>query len=282
MQKLLTFDEASQVLDRLEESAKKGMLYEHLSSNRAASFECSRKFTLCSFDWYDVTGTDTDTYRLLIYLDREDLLIFSETVESKERLQPFMSQGKETNEQRLRHFLVSMLSRDMDYLDDFEDTIIDAEDGALSGQTDGYMDKILEYRKEVIRLKRYYTQLQAICDGFIDNENHLISEGEMVHFNILHNRVDRCYAAVLNLQDYVTQMREAYQSQIDIEQNELMKFFTLITALFLPLSLMVGWYGMNFVNMPELASPWGYPIFILVSILISLGLIIYFKKKKWL
>lgn len=77
-------------------------------------------------------------------------------------------------------------------------------------------------------------------------------------------------------------MREAYQSQIDIEQNSLMKFFTLITAIFLPLTLMVGWYGMNFKNMPELASRYGYPVFIVVSILVSIFLIRYFKKKKWL
>lgn len=124
-------------------------------------------------------------------------------------------------------------------------------------------------------------QLQVICDGLLDNANNLICEDGLIHFNIVHNRIDRCHAAVLNLQDYVMQMRETYQSQIDIEQNELMKVFTLITTLFLPLSLMVGWYGMNFHNMPELSSPWGYPVFIIVSIGISLGLILYFKKKKW-
>lgn len=102
-----------------------------------------------------------------------------------------------------------------------------------------------------------------------------------MHFNILHNRVDRCHAAVLNLQDHVTQMREAYQAQIDIEQNELMKIFTLITALFLPLTLMVGWYGMNFTHMPELGSSWGYPVFIIVSGTVSVALLLYFKKKRW-
>ena len=120
-----------------------------------------------------------------------------------------------------------------------------------------------------------------ICDGLIDNENGLISEDGLVHFNILHNRVDRCHAAVLNLQDHVTQMREAYQAQIDIEQNELMKIFTLITALFLPLTLMVGWYGMNFTHMPELGSSWGYPVFIIVSGTVSVALLLYFKKKRW-
>lgn len=73
-------------------------------------------------------------------------------------------------------------------------------------------------------------------------------------------------------------MREAYQSQIDIEQNHIMKIFTLITAIFLPLTLMVGWYGMNFKHMYELNSPYSYPIFILISILVCISLVIYFKK----
>lgn len=282
MHKLLTFQEALEELDKAEvEAVKKELLKEHLSSNKTASFEWSSKFNLCSFDWYDVNNSETETHRILIYLDREEFLVFCEKTDTKEHLQRFMDFGEENNEQKFYHFLFNMLAHDMDYIDDYEDTIIDAEDATLSGHYQGYLEKILEYRKELLRLKRYYTQLQVICDGLVDNENGLISETESVHFNILHNRVDRCYAAILNLQDYVTQMREAYQAQIDIEQNGLMKVFTLITALFLPLSLMVGWYGMNFTNMPELKSAWGYPLFIFASILISTVLIIYFKKKKW-
>ena len=85
----------------------------------------------------------------------------------------------------------------------------------------------------------------------------------------------------MNLRDYVTQMREAYQAQVDIEQNQLMKFFTVITSLFLPLTLLVGWYGMNFSNMPELTWKYGYASIIVLSILICIGMIAWFKKKKW-
>ena len=98
---------------------------------------------------------------------------------------------------------------------------------------------------------------------------------------IIHNRIDHLQLSVSSLRDYVTQMREAYQSQIDIEQNHIMKVFTLITAIFLPLTLMVGWYGMNFKHMYELNSPYSYPIFILISILVCISLVIYFKKKHW-
>ena len=76
-------------------------------------------------------------------------------------------------------------------------------------------------------------------------------------------------------------MRDAYQAQIDIEQNNLMRIFTVITAVFLPLTLMVGWYGMNFKYMPELEWQYSYPVFIVVSVLVCIVLLIIFKKKKW-
>ena len=61
---------------------------------------------------------------------------------------------------------------------------------------------------------------------------------------IIHNRIDHLQLSVSSLRDYVTQMREAYQSQIDIEQNHIMKVFTLITAIFLPFNLN-GWLVWN-------------------------------------
>ena len=67
---------------------------------------------------------------------------------------------------------------------------------------------------------------------------------------------------------------------MDIELNETMKVFTVITTIFLPLTLIAGWYGMN-LNMPEYASPYAYPAVILVSLLVVVGEIVYFKKKKW-
>ena len=94
------------------------------------------------------------------------------------------------------------------------------------------------------------------------------------------NRINRLYQGVNNLRDYVTQVREAYQAQVDINQNTLMKLFTVVTTIFLPLTLIVGWYGMNF-NMPEYGWSYGYPIVIAISISIVVLCIVWFKKNKW-
>ena len=281
MQAVLPFDECSRVRDRIADGDAETLLSEHLTRLRTASFEAYATFDLCSFDWYDVDSPAIDTHRILIYLSREDLLIFCEDRETAENMRALLPCREAGNDQLLHDFFVALLENDMEYIDAYEASISDTEDSALSGSRQDYMGKISEYRRELLRLKRYYTQLQAICDGLLDNENGLLGEEAALHLNVLHNRVDRCYAAVLNLRDYVTQMREACQSQIDIEQNALMKVFTLITALFLPLTLMVGWYGMNFRNMPELEAPFGYPVFIAVSVAVCAALLIYFKKKKW-
>ena len=94
--------------------------------------------------------------------------------------------------------------------------------------------------------------------------------------------MERYLNAVQSLRESVAQLREAYQSQLSIQQNDLMKIFTVVTAVFLPLSLLAGWYGMNFANMPELQWKYGYPSVILVSVGIVAALVLYFKKKKWL
>ena len=75
-------------------------------------------------------------------------------------------------------------------------------------------------------------------------------------------------------------VREAYQALLDIESNKVMKLFTVITSIFLPLTLLVGWYGMN-LSMPETASRYTYPVVIIVSIAIVVGAIVYFKRKRW-
>lgn len=77
------------------------------------------------------------------------------------------------------------------------------------------------------------------------------------------------------------QLREMHQTQIDIRQNEIMKVLTIVTTLFMPLTLIAGWYGMNFAHMPELTAPGGYGIICVVCLLLISVEIWILKKKGW-
>ena len=92
----------------------------------------------------------------------------------------------------------------------------------------------------------------------------------------------RLYDSATSLQSYTMQVRDLYQAQLDIKQNRIMTVLTVVTTIFMPLTLIAGWYGMNFRYMPELESKWGYPIVIGVSLAIAIISLIFFRKKKWL
>jgi len=94
------------------------------------------------------------------------------------------------------------------------------------------------------------------------------------------SRVDRLYEAATHLRDYTIQLNDLYQSQLDVKQNRIMTVLTVVTTIFMPLTLIVGWYGMNFKYMPELDSQIGYPVVIIISLLIVAGSLTFFKIKK--
>ena len=95
------------------------------------------------------------------------------------------------------------------------------------------------------------------------------------------NRLLRLSNLIAALRERVIQVRDLYDTQLDIRQNKVSTVLTIVATIFMPLTLIAGWYGMNFKYMPELDKTWGYPTVIVLSIVIAVVSIIYFKKKKW-
>ena len=95
------------------------------------------------------------------------------------------------------------------------------------------------------------------------------------------HRVEQLQNHVHLIRENVLQIRELYQSIQDARQNKIMAVITIVTTIFLPLTLITGWYGMNFVYMPELQWRYGYFAVIMISLIIVIAEIIYFKKKKF-
>ena len=275
MQKVLLLKDINQVSEHLEPE-----VFKYITCLQTHSFESFEKFNLFAFEWYDVNSDVTQTSRVLIYTDKNDLFIFCQNQRVYIHMKEIFLQDVD-NEKALYHFFVNLMKNDATYFEEYEKEITEAEDNTLSGSMKGELDKVISFHKELLRLKKYYEQLDIILDNLTANDNDMLSEKGERLMNIIQNRVHRYQSNVLNLRDYVTQMREAYQAQIDIQQNELMKIFTIITSIFLPLTLIVGWYGMNFTNMPELTWKYGYISVIFFSIMVSVFMIIYFKRKNW-
>lgn len=101
-------------------------------------------------------------------------------------------------------------------------------------------------------------------------------------FRMFADRVIRLREESQLLREYCSQVQNLFQSEIDTKQNRIMQILTIVTTVFLPLSLLAGWYGMNFTGMPELSWKYGYPVIIAVSVIVvALSLWICRKKKFW-
>ena len=108
----------------------------------------------------------------------------------------------------------------------------------MLGEISDALGKISLWRRELLRLKHYYEQLDTVFDEMKANDNGFLSEKMLAKAEILSARNDRYLDKIKSLQEIVAQLRETYQSELAIQQNNLMKVFTIITAIFLPLSLL--------------------------------------------
>ena len=127
----------------------------------------------------------------------------------------------------------------------------------------------------------YYTQLAEAGDELAGNEEEFFTEETVELFKMYSEKMTRLAQETQILREYAMQVQDVYQSEIEIHQNDVMKMLTIVTTIFLPLTLIAGWYGMNFSYMPELKLKYAYPTVIGISVLIVVGSLVVFKRKKY-
>lgn len=163
-----------------------------------------------------------------------------------------------------------------------EEKLGDTEEGILDRRRHVTNHHMLQIRRKILRLDSYYQQISDMSSIMSDDEHRMLTKEERRLFHLFSQQTDRLMQRAQSLKDYSLQLRELYQMQIDTQQNEIMRWFTVITTIFVPLTLITSWYGMNFQNMPELASPYAYPIIIAICIVLVVVELMFFKRKKWL
>ncbi len=218
------------------------------------------------------------------YIDENRLLI----IDDEENIGTLLNKMKEYTygtsslTQFVRVFFETLLDNDVFYLQQLENRFSDWEGELLDSVAENFNETMIDYRKKILSLHSYYEQLIDIGEFMQENFMQVLSSDECTSWQFYTNRVSRLHDHVEKLREYLLQIRDLYHSQIAIKQNKVMSFLTIVTTIFLPLTLVAGWYGMNFTGMPELGWKYGYPVIIILSIVIIIAEIIYFKKKKML
>ena len=188
-----------------------------------------------------------------------------------------------TLERLICAFFERLLSRDGSDLERFDQRIAEMEE-QIEDNTTGkrFNSEVLALRRQLLVIRNYYEQLLDLFEAMLENEADLFAAKQLYHFRTARDKIARLSANAQLLRDSLVQVREAYMAALDYNANRIMKVFTVVTTVFLPLTLIVGWYGMNFRYMPELSSPYGYPAVIVLSVLVVALCLLFFRKKKLL
>ena len=186
----------------------------------------------------------------------------------------------------LERFLYDLLeltiAGDLTLLEETEHRLNRIEEAILSGETESSPPELNDIRGDLLDLKLHYGQLIDLSQELEENENGFFREENLRYFHMFTERVIRLRETVTGQREYTTQLRELVQTQLDVRQNRIMTILTVITSIFMPLSLIAGWYGMNFRYMPELEWRYAYPVLTVLCVVIVIVCILWFKRKKWL
>ena len=162
------------------------------------------------------------------------------------------------------------------------DKIEEIEEEIIGNSDNKTLLELYHLKREMIYLRKQVWPMRDMINNMIRSETELIKTSSDIYLRDLSDHVTRIIDTVETYRDLLSGIMDIYLSTNANKMNEVMKVLTIMSSVFIPVTFIAGVYGMNFENMPELKSTWGYFITWTVMLTIILGMLYYFKRKKWL
>ncbi len=280
----LSADKTEQIVLLSPEEFKDSNLFGNISvsKGRYSRFETHPEYVFISLAVPDKTNTGSFTPISFFIINNN--IIFTSSKEYTANIIDRIIKGS-NSEMTLSRFIYCFLSqlidKDMAFIEKLEKKLSDTEEIALNTNADNFNKLISMPKKSLMIFYRYYNHLMDIGEGLFTVDSLFTEKHEEKLLELFINKAERLKNEISYLREYVLQIQDIYQTQIAARQNDIMKVLTIVTTIVLPLSLIAGWYGMNFKYMPELMWKYGYIYVIILSAVIIVISLIIFKKKKY-
>ncbi|GAA4281705.1 magnesium/cobalt transporter CorA [Gaetbulibacter aestuarii] len=217
----------------------------------------------------------------LLSFHESDLDIFDMV---KDRIRTSKGRVRDMGADYLLYILMdTIVDHYVNLVDVLGDTIEDFESDILAGNIANDASKtILNLKREVLRARRIVFPSREVINRIEKNENNLIGKNALTFYRDIYDHLVQVCEDIDVYREMVSSLMDMYMSSISNKMNEVMKVLTIMASIFIPLTFIAGVYGMNFEYMPELKYHNAYYIVLGIMAVILIGMILYFKRKKWL
>lgn len=182
----------------------------------------------------------------------------------------------------LYHIIDTLTDNYMPVIEAIDGKLDQIEEKVFSNPDKQTLNKIFDLRRDILYLRRVIIPQREVIYRLSRGEFDLVRRESAIFFRDVFDHLYRIADSIETYRDVISGVLEAYLSISSNKLNEVMKVLTIITTIIMPLSLIVGIYGMNFKNMPELEWKYGYPLVWVIMISLTGFLVWLFKRKKWL
>lgn len=184
----------------------------------------------------------------------------------------------------LHHIIDSIVDDYLPVMDDFDEQINELEDNifTLRRPNDEILQEILGLKRSVLRLRRISSKQLEVLYRISHGQFDLISGPVLPFFRDIYDHLVRVTDLAESYRDLISGSLEAYLSVVSNRLNEIMKVLTIFSAIMLPLTFIAGVYGMNFDNMPELHSRYGYYTVWIIMLIVAVGMLVLFWRRGWI
>lgn len=159
----------------------------------------------------------------------------------------------------------------------------DLEDVLFGGNVkEDLSQQVLSLKKELLKVRRAIFPLREIISRIEKSDSDLILKKNLQFYNDVYDHIIQLSDSIDIFREMIWSLMDMYMTTISNKMNEVMKVLTIIATIFIPLTFIAGIYGMNFDHIPELHYKYSYHILWGIMILIFIGMLYYFKRKKWL
>jgi magnesium transporter len=225
---------------------------------------------------------------IYFYLTGNVLISFFSTI--CDYFEPIMNKlknGKPRSKKMKADFLLNLL---LDYqvdnylilLEKIGDKMEMIQDDILEEADSEDLLAIQHMRTVIYQFLRVVWPMREMINLFVMDDTEMIADNVKHFYRDIHSHLYQVADTLETYREMLSSLMDIYLTSINNHMNQIMKILTIVSTLFMPLGFITGLYGMNFKFMPELDSPYGYPVALVLMLVVSISMLLYFRKKKWL